>query len=66
VINELFFAVPEPEQRRVARLEDAPGSAEVFGELPPDSPVFKLGPDLSAAEANRTEVLSANILAGAP
>ena len=64
VTNELFFAVPEPEQRRVAPLEDAPGSEEMFGELPPDSPVFKLGPDLSAAEANRTEVLSANILAG--
>jgi CubicO group peptidase (beta-lactamase class C family) len=64
MINELFFAVPEPEQRRVARLEDAPGSEEMFGELPPDSPVFKLGPDLSAAEANRAEVLSANILAG--
>jgi len=64
MINELFFAVPEPEQRRVARLDDAPGSEEMFGELPPDSPVFKLGPDLSAAEANRAEVLSANILAG--
>jgi CubicO group peptidase (beta-lactamase class C family) len=64
VTNELFFAVPAAEQRRVARLEDAPGSEEMFGELPPDSPVFKLGPDLSAAEANRAEVLSANILAG--
>ena len=64
VTNELFFAVPAAEQRRVARLEDAPGSEEMFGELPPDSPVFKLGPDLSAADANRAEVLSANILAG--
>jgi CubicO group peptidase (beta-lactamase class C family) len=64
VTNELFFAVPAAEQRRVARLEDAPGSEEMFGELPPDSPVLKLGPDLSAAEANRAEVLSANILAG--
>src|SRR5215203_5952201 len=64
VTHELFFAVPAAEQRRVARLEDAPGSEEMFGELPPDSPVFKLGPDLSAADANRAEVLSANILAG--
>jgi len=64
VTNELFFAVPAAEQRRVARLEDAPGSEEMFGELPPDSPVFKLGPNLSAADANRAEVLSANILAG--
>jgi CubicO group peptidase (beta-lactamase class C family) len=64
VTNELFFAVPAAEQRRVAGLEDAPGSEEMFVELPPDSPVFKLGPDLSAADANRAEVLSANILAG--
>src|ERR687894_305465 len=64
VANELFFAVPAAEQHRVARLEDAPGSKEMFGELPEDSPIFKLGPDLSAADANRAEVLSANILAG--
>jgi CubicO group peptidase (beta-lactamase class C family) len=66
VEGELFFAVPAAEQRRVARLEDAPGSEEMFGELPEDSPIFKLGPDLSAVDANRAEVLSANILAGAP
>jgi CubicO group peptidase (beta-lactamase class C family) len=64
VTNELFFAVPAAEQLRVARLEEAEGNQEMFGELPPDSPVFKLGPDLSAAEANRAEVLGANILAG--
>jgi CubicO group peptidase (beta-lactamase class C family) len=64
VTNELFFAVPAAEQRRVARLEDAPGSEEMFGELPEDSPILKLGPDLSAADANRSEVLGANILAG--
>src|SRR5215210_984861 len=64
VEGELFFAVPAGEQRRVAWLEDAPGSEEMFGELPEDSPIFKLGPDLSAAEANRSEVLGANILAG--
>ena len=64
VTNELFFAVPAAELRRVARLEDAPGSEEMFGELPEDSPIFKLGPDLSAADANRSEVLGANILAG--
>jgi CubicO group peptidase (beta-lactamase class C family) len=64
VTNELFFAVPAAEQRRVARLEDTPGGEEMFGELPEDSPIFKLGPDLSAADANRANVLSANILAG--
>ena len=64
VTNELFFAVPTAERGRVARLEDAPGGEEMFGELPEDSPIFKLGPDLSAADANRAEVLGANILAG--
>ena len=64
VTNELFFAVPAAELRRVAQLEDAPGSEEMFGELPEDSPILKLGPDLSAADANRSEVLGANILAG--
>ncbi|HZC13178.1 MAG TPA: serine hydrolase domain-containing protein [Thermoleophilaceae bacterium] len=64
VADELFFGVPESELGRLARLEDAPGSEEMFGELPEDSPIFKLGPDLSAADANRAEVLSANILAG--
>jgi CubicO group peptidase (beta-lactamase class C family) len=64
VTNELFFAVPAAERSRVARLEDAPGGEEMFGELPEDSPILKLGPDLSAADANRAEVLGANILAG--
>jgi CubicO group peptidase (beta-lactamase class C family) len=64
VTNELFFAVPATEQSRVAQLEDAPGSEEMFGELPEDSPILKLGPDLSAADGNRAEVLGANILAG--
>src|SRR5215204_3920986 len=64
VADELFFAVPAAERSRVARLEDAPGGEEMFGELPEDSPIFKLGPNLSAADANRDEVLGANILAG--
>jgi CubicO group peptidase (beta-lactamase class C family) len=64
VTNELFFAVPAAERSRVARLEDAPGGEEMFGELPEDSPILKLGPNLSAADANGDEVLGANILAG--
>jgi len=64
VAGELFFAVPAPEHARLARLEDAPGSEEMFGELPQDSPIFKLGPDLTAEHANRADVRSANILAG--
>ena len=64
VADELFFAVPASEQGRLARLEDAPGSEEMFGELPEDSPILKLGPDLTAEHANRSELRSANILAG--
>ncbi len=64
VADELFFAVPAADQPRLAQLEDAPGNQEMFGELPPDSPILMLGPDLSAADANRAEVRSANILAG--
>jgi CubicO group peptidase (beta-lactamase class C family) len=64
VTNELFFAVPASEQGRLAQLEDAEGNEEMFGELPEDSPIFKLGPDLTAEHANRADVRSANILAG--
>ena len=64
VADELFFAVPESEQHRLAQLEDVEGSEEMFGELPEDSPIFKLGPDLTAEHANRADVRSANILAG--
>ena len=64
VADELFFAVPVSEQGRMAQLEDASGTEEMFGELPPDSPILKLGPDLTAEHANRADVRSANILAG--
>lgn len=64
IADELFFAVPESEQGRMAQLEDAPGNEEMFGELPEDSPIFKLGPDLTAEHANRADVRGANILAG--
>ena len=49
VERELFFAVPPAEQERMARLEDAPGGEQMFGALPPDSPIHKLGPNLSWA-----------------
>jgi CubicO group peptidase (beta-lactamase class C family) len=64
VADELFFAVPASEQGRLAQLEDAEGNEEMFGELPEDSPIFKLGPDLTAEHANRADVRSANIPAG--
>ena len=65
VADELFFAVPASEQGRLAQLEeDAEGNEEMFGELPEDSPIFKLGPDLTAEHANRADVRSADIPAG--
>jgi CubicO group peptidase (beta-lactamase class C family) len=62
--DELFFAVPASQHSRLARLEDAEGSQEMFGELPEDSPILKLGPNLTAEHANRAGVRSANIPAG--
>jgi CubicO group peptidase (beta-lactamase class C family) len=62
--DELFFAVPESERHRLARLEDAERGEEMFGELPEDSPILKIGPDVSAADANRDSFLSANVPAG--
>lgn len=64
IADELFFAVPASQQHRLAQLEDAPGSAEMFGELPADSPIRKLGPDLTVAHANSAAVRSATIPAG--
>ncbi len=64
VADELFFAVPASEQGRLAQLEDAEGNEEMFGELPEDSPILKLGPDLTAEHANRADVRGANIPAG--
>jgi CubicO group peptidase (beta-lactamase class C family) len=69
VANELFFAVPKPEQGRLAQLEDAPIPPEMaaaMSEMPEDSPMFKVGPAecTTAAYGNRADVLSANIPAG--
>jgi CubicO group peptidase (beta-lactamase class C family) len=64
VADELFFVVPASEQGRLAQLEDAEGNDEMFGELTEDSPIFKLGPELTAEHANRADVRSANIPAG--
>ncbi len=66
VADELFFAVPESEQGRLARLEEAEGNEDMFAALPEDSPVFKLGPPetTTAAYGNRADVLSADIPAG--
>ena len=67
VADELFFGVPESELGRLARLEDAEGSAEMVAAMPDDSPFFKLGPRAvtpTAEFGNRTDVLKADIPAG--
>ena len=67
VADELFFGVPESELGRMARLEDAEGSAEYLASMPDDSPFFKLGPRAvtpTAEFGNRTDVLMADIPAG--
>jgi CubicO group peptidase (beta-lactamase class C family) len=67
VADELFFGVPESELGRLARLEDAEGSAEMLASMPDDSPFFKLGPRAvtpTAEFGNRTDILTADIPAG--
>src|SRR6202521_4280383 len=66
VPDEIYFGMPESEQHRLARLEDAP-SAGPMPEMPPDLPLFKAGPLSTFPNAtigNRTDVLSADIPAG--
>jgi CubicO group peptidase (beta-lactamase class C family) len=67
VADELFFGVPESEVGRLARLEDAEGSAEMLASMPDDLPFFKLGPRAVSPTAefgNRTDILMADIPAG--
>ncbi len=67
IADELFFGIPESELGRLARLEDAEGSAEFLAAMPDDSPFFKLGPRVvtpTAEFGNRTDVLMADIPAG--
>ena len=67
IADELFFGVPESELGRLARLEDAQGSAEMLAAMPDDSPFFKLGPRAvtpTAEFGNRADILMADIPAG--
>jgi CubicO group peptidase (beta-lactamase class C family) len=66
IADELFFAIPASEQGRLARLEDAPMPEGMTFEMPPDSPMLKIGPleCTTAAYGNRTDVRSATIPAG--
>ena len=67
VADELYFGMPAPEQGRLARLEDAPGSAEMFASMPDDAPFFATAPRAvvpDAAFGNRPDILAADIPAG--
>src|SRR5262245_4880223 len=67
VADELYFGMPPSEHHRLARLEDAPGAAEMAASLPPDLPMFKSAPPElfpNAAFGNRTDILAADIPAG--
>jgi len=67
VDEEIYFGMPESEQHRLARLEDAPFPGGEMPQMPPDLPMFKAGPMSTFPNAqmgNRTDVLSADIPAG--
>jgi CubicO group peptidase (beta-lactamase class C family) len=67
VADEIYFGMPQSEQHRLARLEDAPFPGGEMPQMPPDLPMFKAGPMSTfpnAALGNRTDVLSADIPAG--
>jgi len=68
VADELYFGMPEAEQARLARLEDAPGAEEMMSSMPPDLPMFKAAPAALAPNAvlgNRSDIIAAEIPAGA-
>ncbi len=67
IADELYFGVPESELCRLARLEDAAGSADFLAAMPDDAPFFKWGPRATFPTAdfgNRADVLMADIPAG--
>jgi CubicO group peptidase (beta-lactamase class C family) len=70
VADELFFAIPQSQQGRLARLEDAASGDTshdaMFGGLPEDSPMLRIGPAecTTAAYGNRADVRSSSIPAG--
>jgi CubicO group peptidase (beta-lactamase class C family) len=65
--GELFFGVPESEMGRLARLQDAPGAAEMMAAMPADMPLVKATPPAltpSADYGNNPVVLTADIPSG--
>jgi len=67
IADEIYFGMPESEQHRLARLEDAPGGEEMMTQLPPDLPMFRAAPPSlypTAELGNRPDILAADIPAG--
>ena len=67
VAAELYFGMPPSEHHRLARLEDAEGSADFLSSMPPDLPMFKASPSAlypTAELGNRADILAADIPAG--
>jgi CubicO group peptidase (beta-lactamase class C family) len=67
VSDELYFGMPESEHHRLARLEDAEGTAEMMSGMPQDLPMLRAAPMSlypTAQLGNRTDILSADIPAG--
>ncbi|MFF4778159.1 serine hydrolase domain-containing protein [Microtetraspora fusca] len=67
IADELFFGVPESELGRLARLEEAPGSAAMMAAVPADLPMFKATPPAvtpSAEYGNNPVVLASDIPSG--
>lgn len=67
IAGEIFFGVPEAELGRIARLEDAPGSAEWLASLPEDSEMWQMAPRgiwPNAAFGNRADTQMASMPAG--
>jgi CubicO group peptidase (beta-lactamase class C family) len=67
VADELYFGMPASEHHRLARLEDAPGAAEMMAAMPPDLPMFRAGAPTvfpNAELGNRADILAADIPAG--
>ena len=67
VPDEIWFGMPPSGHGRLARLEDAEGSAEMLASLPRDLPMFRTAPPEllpTAAFGNRADILAADIPAG--
>jgi CubicO group peptidase (beta-lactamase class C family) len=68
VADEFYFGMPASAHHRLATLEDAAGTDEMFASLPDDLPMFDAGPKTlfpTAALGNRDDYLTADIPAGA-